>query len=351
LIAQFPVPEPNCNGWPWTEETGKRPYDSSFRWPKISIVTPSFNQGKFIEETIRSVLLQNYPNLEYIIIDGGSSDETIDIIKKYKRWITFWVSEPDRGQSDAINKGLEKCTGDLFNWLNSDDWYTAGALFEIATAFMNHPTAEVVSGLENHVGLDGQITLHYGSFLKEKLEETIEFCQVTQPSTFFKLSTVKETGGVSEDLHYIMDGEMWLKILLLKGQESFVKIEKVLVNFRLHENSKTVSNSIINNFLIERASIILNLQKMVTVPTKVIDYYLHTVYGNPPIINLNRAWQFNDGIISKRKLRVFFIQKYVTAQFRLKNFRQACWGIRELIKNGALGFFLLKSTIKLLLKR
>lgn len=90
-------------------------------WPKISIVTPSFNQGQYIEETIRSILLQGYPNLEYIVIDGGSTDGAVDVIRKYEKWLTYWVSEPDKGQADAINKGLERCTGEIFNWINSDD--------------------------------------------------------------------------------------------------------------------------------------------------------------------------------------------------------------------------------------
>ena len=96
--------------------------------PKISTVTPSFNQGKFLEKTILSVLEQGYPNLEYIIIDGGSSDESVDIIKKYADRLNYWVSEADRGQSHAINKGFERATGEIFGWLNSDDWYHPGAL-------------------------------------------------------------------------------------------------------------------------------------------------------------------------------------------------------------------------------
>src|ERR1700738_1526878 len=109
-------------GWPWTTETPRLPAvrpDGS-RWPRITIVTPSFNQGQFIEETIRSVLLQGYPNLEYIIIDGGSTDNTVEIIKKYEPWIACWVSEKDRGQSDALNKGFARATGQILAWLCSD---------------------------------------------------------------------------------------------------------------------------------------------------------------------------------------------------------------------------------------
>src|SRR3990172_6693239 len=104
-------------------------------YPKISIVTPSFNQDQYLEETILSVINQNYPDLEYIIIDGGSTDNSIDIIKKYEKHLTFWVSEKDKGQCDAINKGLKKCTGDIFNWLNSDDHYFPGTLQKVAESF------------------------------------------------------------------------------------------------------------------------------------------------------------------------------------------------------------------------
>jgi glycosyltransferase involved in cell wall biosynthesis len=111
--------------------------------PKISIVTPSFNQGRFIEKTILSVIEQDYPNLEYIIIDGGSTDESVEIIKKYEKHLAYWVSEPDRGQSHAINKGFERATGEIFGWLNSDDWYHPGALKALAEAFAANPEAGV----------------------------------------------------------------------------------------------------------------------------------------------------------------------------------------------------------------
>src|SRR5690606_31772171 len=115
-------------------------------WPKISIVTPSYNQGQFIEETILSILNQNYPNLEYIIIDGGSTDNTVEIIKKYEDRITYWVSEKDNGQADAINKGLEQCTGEIFNWINSDDYLAKKSLYSIAIASIYNDNAKIIAG-------------------------------------------------------------------------------------------------------------------------------------------------------------------------------------------------------------
>ena len=120
-----------------------------FSFPKISIITPSYNQGQYIEQTILSVIGQGYPNLEYIIIDGGSTDNTVEIIKKYSDKISYWISEPDKGQSDALIKGLEKCTGDIFNWINSDDYFEENSFFNIAQYFIDHPSIAMLSGFCN----------------------------------------------------------------------------------------------------------------------------------------------------------------------------------------------------------
>ena len=125
LLADLPPPPPGRTGWPWTVASPAVPETApgGAPWPRITIVTPSFNQGQFLEETIRSVLLQGYPNLEYIIIDGGSNDNSIEIINRYKNWISYWISEKDRGQAHAINKGIDRSTGEVLAWLNSDDVY------------------------------------------------------------------------------------------------------------------------------------------------------------------------------------------------------------------------------------
>lgn len=209
--------------------------------PKISIVTPSYNQGNYIEETILSVINQNYPNFEYIIIDGGSTDNTVDIIRKYGDKITYWVSEPDRGQTHAINKGFEKCSGEIFNWLNSDDFLEPGALFKIASHFAED-NIDVLLGKEKRIGAEGNF-LNYsqGTTIHEALSDTIGRCHIDQSSTYFRREKLVDIFPLKEELHYLMDGEMWMRYLLRWGQERVKKTDDILLSFRLHTNSKSVS--------------------------------------------------------------------------------------------------------------
>jgi glycosyltransferase involved in cell wall biosynthesis len=347
----LPEPVVTSDVWPWSADTDVPSYSAGYDWPKISVITPSYNQGKYIEETIRSVLAQNYPNLEYIIIDGGSTDETLDIIKKYEPWISYWVSENDKGQSHAINKGLEKCTGEIFNWLNSDDWYLPDTFYEVATHFLKNPLIEVISGFENHITENGSIEISKGTFLANTLEESIEWCQMAQPSTFFRTRNFKQIEPVPEDIHYIMDGELWVRYLLLNGQKKILKIYKPLVNFRLHENSKTVSNSLMNNFLFERSSIIIDLQKFVNLPEKIINFWASEIYKTPKLYDLSRKWKINSRHTTPRKIRLYYIKKYIIIQFQDKKICEASWGINQLLRNYCFDSFFLRSVIKLLVKK
>ncbi|SMP82143.1 Glycosyltransferase involved in cell wall bisynthesis [Desulfonatronum zhilinae] len=182
--------------------------------PRISIVTPSFNQGQFIEKTICSVLDQNYPNLEYVVIDGGSTDETVEIIKKYEKHLTYWVSEPDRGQSHAINKGLAHCTGDVFNFLNSDDYLEPGALFHVAEAWNEKPDAAAWVGAtkrEHSEGRVGYISYPNGLWPEHLCLSTPARC-LYQPSTFLNMKFVKELKGVDENLDYCMDTDIYFRL-------------------------------------------------------------------------------------------------------------------------------------------
>jgi glycosyltransferase involved in cell wall biosynthesis len=355
LLSKMPAFASGATWWPWTEETDETIYDPSIAWPKISIVTPSYNQGGFIEETIRSVVLQNYPNLEYIIIDGRSSDNTTEIIKKYQRWISYWVSEPDRGQSHAINKGFERCTGEIFNWINSDDWYLKETFFEVASSFLKNRSAKVVSGSENHISLTGEITQFAGTFVERTLASSIELSYISQPSTFFRLTSFKQLGPLVESLHYSMDAELWIRFLLMFGTKPFLKIKKALVNFRFHSNSKTVNNLVNNslalNFLVEKSSITVHLLKTVEVPEKISKFWTAEVLKTPEVYDVDCHWQFNENLISRKELRLYFIKRYINIQFQKRNFKQAYWGITQLVKNNGIDFFVIKSVMKLFAKK
>ena len=212
--------------------------------PKISIVTPSFNQGKYIEQTILSVLNQNYPNLEYIIMDGGSTDETVAIIKKYESRITYWESEKDRGQTDAINKGFTKCTGDIFNWINSDDYYEACALLAIGNLFKDNPAANVVCGKEWSFDdtTPNEKTLNGGSIIEKDVFETIRIGIIDQPCTFFRSNKIVDFFPLEKSLRFAMDRQLWSLYLLKYGQQNILQTNEVLTNFRLHGQSKSVSD-------------------------------------------------------------------------------------------------------------
>lgn len=205
---------------------------------KISIITPSFNQGQYLEQTIDSVLSQQYSNLEYIIIDGGSTDNSVEIIKKYAKHLSYWVSEKDNGQSDAINKGLRIASGEIINWLNSDDWYNPDTLQKV-NHYFEQEDIFVVSG-RSDVWKNEQLKVcNPGVDVYPTLEKTIGWARIDQPETFFRSSAIKKMGWLNPDLHYVMDREWWIRYLMLFGQENILKIEDVLVNFRLHGGSKT----------------------------------------------------------------------------------------------------------------
>lgn len=207
---------------------------------KISIITPSYNQGDFLEETINSVLSQDHLGfeVEYIIIDGGSTDNSVEIIKKYEQHLKYWVSEKDSGQSDAVNKGLKIATGGIVGWINSDDSYTPGTLQKVINYFKDENIL-VVSG-KGEVWKDGSmISQNPGVDIYPNFEKTVGWARIDQPETFFRNSVVKKLGLLNTDLHYVMDREWWIRFLLNFGQENVLKVDDVFVKFRLHENSKT----------------------------------------------------------------------------------------------------------------
>ncbi len=208
--------------------------------PKISIITPSYNQGHFIEETITSVLDQGYPNLEYIIMDGGSKDNTVEVIKKYEKYITHWVSERDKGQSDAINKGFRIATGDVINWLNSDDYYEKGALHKVGAGFSD-PDVNVYMGISRVFGTKGEYMTAGTDVYFGNLEKTIGWARIDQPETFFRKKCLDAIGYADEQFHFVMDRELWIRYLIKYGLAGIKKTNEHLTHFRIHDDSKTNS--------------------------------------------------------------------------------------------------------------
>jgi len=207
-------------------------------WPRITIVTPSYNQGRFLEETILSVINQDYPNLEYFIIDGGSTDDSIEIIKKYEDRIDWWVSEPDKGQSDAIAKGFSRATGELLAWLNSDDVYFPGALQKIGKAYLMSPGASIYSG-GIAIGEKGDGGIRKCSIPTKPLKIFSRYgiLGLGQQSSFFSAKAYREIGGLNKDLFIRMDGDLMYR--LVRYNPKVVVITDMIGFFRWHETTKS----------------------------------------------------------------------------------------------------------------
>jgi len=242
-LNELPPPPPGKTGWPWTEESLQLPdaMPDGSPWPKVSIVTPSYNQGQFLEEAIRSVLLQGYPNLEYVIIDGGSDDNSVEIIKKYEPWLAYWISEPDKGQSNAINKGWEQATGEILAWLNSDDTYEPGGINRAVESLLVHPEIGMVYGACNKIDDCGNV-IGQCPTMPFNLEALV--CNewfISQPAVFVRQEVIDRVGKVNEDLHLVMDWELWLRIALAGFNIQY--LQQTIANFRIWGATKTQSQS------------------------------------------------------------------------------------------------------------
>lgn len=266
--GELPPPPPGTTGWPWTEGSPQLPdtMPDGSPWPRVSIVTPSYNQGEFIEETIRSVLLQGYPNLEYMLIDGGSTDGSVEIIRKYEPWLAYWVSEPDRGQSHAINKGLQRSAGEILAWLNSDDTYVPGAVARAAGYLQDHPDVGLVYG-------DCHMVNQLEGTRKTWLAKEFDLAAlvlgrrgIPQPTVFWRREVSDTVGWLDEDLHYTMDLEYWIRV----GRRFKIAPNRgVVATFIMHDRSKTIAHSL--EFARDRLVVLDKLFADGSLPQEMVD--------------------------------------------------------------------------------
>lgn len=224
--------------------------------PLVSIITPSFNQARYIEATIRSVLSQDYPNIEYIIVDGGSTDETVAIIKKYtlesdslmsvqkqasafqSRSIAWWVSEKDKGQTDAINKGFARAQGQILAWLNSDDTYEPGAISAAVKYLQEHPEVGMVYGDCNYINEDGRVIGKFGSAQTDYRLLRQGYAHIPQQTMFFRADLWKQVGPLDPSFYFAMDYDLWTR---LAARTALKYVPQLWANFRLHTSGKTIA--------------------------------------------------------------------------------------------------------------
>jgi len=205
--------------------------------PLVSVITPSYNQAQYLEDTIRSVLRQDYPNLEYIIVDGGSKDGSQNIIERYQDKLAWWVSEPDEGQADAINKGFKKASGEIIAWLNSDDLFLPGAISSAVELMQKNPDTGVVYGDAVSADAQGRLLneLRFGNW---GTRDFLQFNMICQPAVFMKRSLVEKIGYLDASYHFYLDHQLWIR---LSRVADFVHHPELWAVSRYHQEAKNVT--------------------------------------------------------------------------------------------------------------
>jgi glycosyltransferase involved in cell wall biosynthesis len=315
-----PAENPGNRGWPWNASKlmPNLPLNA-FDYPRITVVTPSYNQAGSLEETIRSVVLQNYPNLEYLVIDGGSTDGSVEIIRRYEQSITYWVSEKDRGQSHAINKGWQRATGELITWLNSDDYLTEGVLGRVANVYCNQmrQSTSLIYARANIINNKCEILRKIGepfdlSFCLKNLIDLFP-----QPSVFLTKRSLDQIGMVDEEMDYAMDFDLFLRAALLAPP---VFVDEIWSYIRFYPDTKTSRNPL--GFVRDHFRLLEKLQSQPGYAEKV-NQYLKSAYAS----NYLRSARLRYGAGQKRaalkdlfaalqKDTLFTIQKTVRIFFK-----------------------------------
>jgi glycosyltransferase involved in cell wall biosynthesis len=203
----------------------------------ISVVTPTFNQDRYIEKTIQSVLSQDYPHVEYTIVDGGSTDNTLDVIKRYEHKLAWWVSEPDHGQTDAINKGFASARGDIYAWINSDDTYEPGAFATVVKYLRKYPEVGMVYGDCNYIDEAGNVIGKFNAAQTNYQLLRQGYTHIPQQTMFFRAELWKQIGPLDPSFYFAMDYDLWTRIA---GRAKIKYIPQTWANFRLHTSGKTL---------------------------------------------------------------------------------------------------------------
>jgi glycosyltransferase involved in cell wall biosynthesis len=236
--------------------------------PSISVVTPSFNQGRFIERTIQSVLSQEILDLEHVVIDAGSTDQTLSVLRRYEKRL-HWTSEKDKGQADAVNKGIKATRGPIIGWLNSDDIYYPNAISEVLTFFDKHPEKDVVYGNADHIDINDSVIEPY--YTEDwDYNRLKEICFICQPAVLFRRRLIDKMGFLDDNLKYCMDYEYWLR---LGTTTPFVHLNKKLAGSRMYEENKTLGARV----AVHREICYMLRKKFKRVPDKWIYAYAHAL--------------------------------------------------------------------------
>jgi len=206
--------------------------------PLVSIVTPSYNQARFLDETMKSVLDQDYPNLEYLVVDGGSTDGSLEIIQRYASRLAWWVSEPDSGQTDAINKGFSHAKGDILAWLNSDDIYQPGAISEAVAFLVENPEVGMVYGDVNFIDENGKVIGKFAARQTDYRRLRRGYVHIPQQAAFFRADLWRQVGPLDPSFYFAMDYDLWVRLAKITR---LVYYPRLWANFRLHGSGKTIA--------------------------------------------------------------------------------------------------------------